>query len=147
MGVRRVATDAGGGYVFPNVSPGSYTIRVADSRRGDQRAGHLLREGVVLGEEALVLDLDLPPAGGVEGTCRDGAGQPIGRARIEVTAASGVSLRSFSRDFSRPGGAYTLEGLPAGEVFVKATQGGRTSGRVSVQVPAGGKASLDLVLE
>jgi hypothetical protein len=147
MGVRRVTSDAGGGYVFPNVSPGSYTIRVADSRRGDQRAGHLLREGVVLGEEALVLDLDLPPAGGVEGTCRDGAGQPIGRARIEVTAASGVSLRSFSRDFSRPGGAYSLEGLPAGEVFVEATQGGRSSGRVSVQVPAGGKASLDLVLE
>ena len=147
LGVRRENSGGDGAYRFGEVSPGTYTIRVADSRRGDQRAGLLLLEDVTVGEEPLALDLDLPRAGGVKGTCRDGSGQAVGRARIRVTSASGVSLRSWSRDFSRPGGSYSLEGLPVGEVFVEATQGDRSSGRISVQVPAGGNASLDLVLE
>lgn len=146
-GRRRATSREDGSYAFEELAPGTYNLRANDSRRGAQRGGSVLIEGVVVEEGGTVLDIDLPLAGTLRGRVEDASGQGLARMNLRLTNEEGVPLSSFGRNFTGPGGTFSIEGLPPGDLWVSASGNGKMSQSVRVEVIGGGESEVTIVAE
>lgn len=137
-------TDASGAFRFTGVSAGTYTLGV----RLPNRSENIVQPVVVVdGEIAGGVEIVVPRGLSIAGTIAYADGRAIGDEGAQMhLSATMESGESFSARV-RPGGAFTFEGLAAGNFAI--TMFGPPAGWVlapALSVPAG-TTGLRLVLE
>lgn len=143
MGLASASVDEDGSFRVETLHPGRYTL----SASGPEAAMTSLHDVVVrAGEPTSGVELLLAEAGRLAGTVTDASGAGVAEATVLLRDGRGRPLHQLSATTDRHG-AFAIERVPAGDVFVVA----RTADRVSldappVRVPAGGEARAELAL-
>jgi hypothetical protein len=92
---------------------------------------------------AVDFDVILAGSSGLEGTVRNGAGEPVARATVTVTDAHGEVVTARTTNVA---GTYSISDLVAGDYTVVVTAAGFRPTALLVSVPATGKAEQDIEL-
>ncbi len=160
-GAWRGRTGPGGDFTLRRVPQGVYDLQV-EPPRDRKDLGEASLQGIsVDGRTDLEgLQVILPPAGILEGSVRDGRGEPLSGVRIQASREGG---REKSRDLAGKiqalkdagrfravtdsSGDFRIEGLPAGKWTVRAEKEGFASDQVGgLELVRGGTIRADLVL-
>lgn len=124
-----------GRFVFADVRPGAYNA----TYRGDKTSSPPLQ--VTVPElERFDFAIDLPP-GEIRGRVVDADAAPVGRAIVEVRDATGQQQIAAS-DAS---GEFSLNGIAAGHVIVRATRSDR-EGSAEAEIEPPKAAAIEIVL-
>ncbi|MFB4313679.1 MFS transporter [Actinomadura sp. 21ATH] len=111
VGTGRTGVD--GAFLFKDVVAGAYTLAVS-------AAAHrpIAVQAEVTGNGRTVRDIDLPAGAHVRGTVRNGAGEPIGDARVTLVDAAGNVVAMV---VTGPDGEYAFADLVGGQYTVIAS--------------------------
>lgn len=142
--VARTLTDEAGGFRVTGLSPGSYDVTV--SAAGFTRT---TRRGLTVSQgERFPVEVLLVGTGAVAGTVRDAEGQPVVGALVRGGNRWGGMLGSTPAEGRTDGsGAFRLEGLEAGRVFITARrEEDSLGGGQQVEVREGEVAQADITL-
>jgi len=123
-GTLTAVTGADGGYAFPRLSAGSYTVTIT-TPDGYVATSPPSRTEPVAGTDVTAVDFDLARLGAIDGTVRTDGGTPIGGAVIDVSGPGAPQQVTTDAD-----GTYGLGGLPPGtyEVIVRTPTGSTVVG-------------------
>ena len=134
-------TDAAGAFSLRGLAPGSYDLDVsADGYAPAERRGL-----TVLEAQKFPVQVRLTGLGALQGTVYDAAGRSVSGALVRAGAQFQPDAQAEAR--ADANGAYRLDGLAPGRVFVSAARDGSALGaRHPVDVPEGGVAQADLSL-
>jgi len=142
--VSTTSTDATGAWEFPLVSVGDYVLDASDG------AGNLGRSTAHVGAsgEEVVVQIMFLGRGAVTGIVRDGVGNPIAGALVEMRLKTALGLLPPTTATAGLDGRYRFEGVYVGGFALTATdpisgQGGTASGAVSRDLE---EVSLDIRL-
>jgi hypothetical protein len=130
-------TDAAGRFATGPLRPGSHRYAV---RAGERAAVGTLS---VAGGSTAELHVDLLAAGHVQGTVRDGEGQPIAGATVSSGAPAALDR---VQAVTAADGSYHLRCVPPGTIEVTAQVGGGRRTRTNLDVAPAGTTSWHAVL-
>ena len=118
-GTLTTVTGADGGYTFPRLAAGSYTVTMT-TPDGYVATSPVSRTEAVAGTDVGGVDFDLARLGAIEGTVRTADGTPVAGVVIDVAGPGGAQQLTTDAD-----GGYGLGGLPPGtyELTVRAPAG------------------------
>jgi RND superfamily putative drug exporter len=134
----RTVARPDGRYSLPTPGSGSYVLIAAADGHQPQAAT------VVVGEEPVTYDVVLSGTSALAGTVTDGDdGGPVEGALIVVTGVRGEVLATVKSD---PKGAFSIAELPAGDLTVAVSAGGRRPTALPVQISGAGVTRLDVHL-
>lgn len=112
------STSAGDGqYELAGLTPGSYQIEVETDRGTPPKEGYQVD---VPDGATVTKDLVLEDAGTIKGTVVDAEGKPVAGVRVSAQSVAGSAFRGLDELKSDRAGAFTIEGLRAGEYRVLA---------------------------
>ncbi|MFJ6533241.1 collagen binding domain-containing protein [Microbacterium sp. NPDC091662] len=123
-GTLTTVTGADGGYAFPRLPAGSYTVTMT-TPDGYVATSPVSRTEPVAGTDVTAVDFDLARLGAIDGTVRTDGGAPVGGAVIDVTGPGAPQQLTTEAD-----GTYGLGNLPPGayELTVRAPSGSTVIG-------------------
>lgn len=117
-------TGADGGYAFPRLPAGSYTVTMT-TPEGYVATSPVSRTAPVAGTDVTGVDFDLARLGAIDGTVRTDGGTPIGGVVIDVNGPGGPQQHTTDAD-----GTYGLGSLAPGtyELSVRTPTGSSVVG-------------------
>jgi hypothetical protein len=136
-----VSSDGAGNFAFENVPAGHFQLVATDAAAED----HGFAEGDVVGEDTLTLPVSLIGTGAVEATVRDGSGNPVKDAKVDVSWTGRFAATRSA--FTNESGVAVVGKVIAGAVSVSARKDTLATNLVSVSVPPGGSVPVTLGLE
>ncbi|MFG0316870.1 MAG: carboxypeptidase regulatory-like domain-containing protein [Planctomycetota bacterium JB042] len=135
-----VVVEDDGSFVIETLHPGRYAITATGPEHGITT-----RHDVVVSDGARTggIEVRLSAAGRLEGVVRDEAGAPTADATISLRDRDGRPLHRISGTTGHDG-SFSIDRVPAGELFVTARTRERVGEPVRTRVAAGETGSLDL---
>lgn len=117
-GTLTTVTGADGGYTFPRLPAGNYTVTMT-TPDGYAATSPLSRTAPVAEMDVTGVDFDLARLGALDGTVRTDGGEPVGGVVIDVSGPVSAQLTTGAD------GTYSLGSLPPGnyELIVRAPEG------------------------
>ncbi|MEJ2678752.1 MAG: carboxypeptidase regulatory-like domain-containing protein [Gemmatimonadota bacterium] len=130
-----ITTDAGGGYSFSSVAPGTYTVQAADPATTATGSTSV----TVVAGTTVTADLDIQTTGSITGTVTlDGSG-PLALGTVTLVGTTQGVLTNAS-------GVYWFTPLAPGTYTVQVVLAGYNTASATVAVTAGATTTADLVL-
>jgi len=123
-GTRTTVTGADGGYTFPRLPAGSYTVTMT-TPDGYVATSAVSRTEAVAATDVTGVDFDLARLGAIDGTVRIDGGAPVGGVVIDVNGPGGPLQLATDAD-----GTYGLGNLATGtyELIVRSPTGSSVVG-------------------
>jgi len=140
-----------GSFAIENLAAGRYVLRAGGRPTWVERGAEVVPYGRVVlpgielrdGEERTGLAIELPQAGWLEGRVTGPSGAALASALVVATALDGTPIDPWPTH-TGDDGRFHCDGLPPGEVLVRATQDGRASEPLRVRIVAGRGSEVEL---
>lgn len=133
-----VVTDADGNFARDDVRPGPTDVRAWAEGHGPVESGVAMQASTVA-----TLELVLPPPAVLQGVVRDGDGNPIAAAQVQIGSQYDFLAAATQ---SAADGTYRLGDLAAGDVNVTAEKPGDLKAETTATLAAGAITTWDPVL-
>jgi len=151
IGEVTTVSDEHGRFLFDDLVAGAFTLKAWHPRFGE-----IERPGVSTGPAEI--RIAFAPSGAVVGTLRRPDGRPVADALVRVVAPTGPQRSALERSFPGlqklpaipvhdPGGMFAIEPIAPGRYRLEAAAVEGDQGAIEVNVEAGGRVEVSIVLE